>query len=217
MKCLGFRHPTAAQAIAFLSEGSLNPKEEDALKEYFDNAELPDNLLIKDAGDLKKFLSQQLELGLPLDKTMKFLQALPDKLDSEKRVKGYENLLKITPVDFLNRDVLAYLITKTMDKDFWGNRVRNPENKKLFSERFGVAVATLLPELGAGEVSWDQAVNVVMDPSVTIEDEILALKHLLHLETQGKLDQAAFEKMELEAGTKEGFLAALRETLDSLA
>jgi hypothetical protein len=213
MKCLGIRQPTTAQVIEFIVNASLTPSEKTQIKQFFQAVEVPDDILIKNTAELEKFLGSLEDLPFRTDKVMFYLKSLPEELDKAKNISGAENLLKITPIEYLNKFDLVNLITKTMNEGFWGKRVTSTDNKRTFNERFGTTLAALLPGLGEKFVGWQEADKVHKDSNSSLEDKILACKHKLSIETRGEWDTETFDRMEKEAGSPEKFLESMEKDL----
>jgi hypothetical protein len=146
--------------------------------------ELPKDMLIRNKEEFAKFYeAHENNFEVSLVELLMYLKNAADEIDRDKVIKGYENLLRVIPVDFLNGHDLLWLIKNTMDKEFWAPRVTSVKNKEELHKRYpDYALALALPEFGSAPVSYEDAKRAYQS-AITPQDKILALRHLISMKS----------------------------------
>jgi hypothetical protein len=190
------------RVIAFIAKAELSKEQEDDLRASLQQVEVP--ALIRNIDEFNKFYDDNQEVfNIPSKEIAGYLGKLADKLDRNKSIQGYETLLQIIPVKFLNDWHIPWLITNTMDYDFWHPRVTSKDNKVDFSRRFpDRALAANLPEFGSSPVSLEDAKRAY-ETAITPEEKILALRYLVHLKSNGHFGQDYFNNNLSDLSTQE--------------
>lgn len=180
-KYLGIQNPTTAQVIDFVTASTLSPQQKRDIEDIAGLMALDAETIFLDSDDLREYIQENnIDTKIEFSKLAMFLKSLPDELDRNKSVKGFEETMKLVPVEYLNKLDLPNLIGKCMTQEFWEPRVKamtNKSNKQYFTDRTGVAVASL-PEYGTSFVTYQEA-REEYDKATTDEDKILALKHMI--------------------------------------
>lgn len=196
MKAYGLK-TSPEMVLAFIVESALSPTEESILKTTINKMYLPDDLLFKSMDDLKAFYDENEEvIQIDFKRFIMYFKELPERLDKAKRgIDGYEKLLRLVPIEFLNKYTLVYLIEKTMNSYFWKDRVTSTDNKRVFVQKYGeeaMAMSAILPNFGTAPVSYEDAKRAYESAGAS-EDKVLALKYLINYLSDGRIDEEYYE------------------------
>ncbi len=174
-------NPTTAQVINFIVTANLSQAERKDFEKLAAklNPDIEKPFLKID--DVEKAFAES-EIRYPYDfsRISMYLKDLADELDQRKSISGYENTIKLIPVEYLNKWDLPNLIGKLLSQNFWEPRVKamsNKVNKGYFTDRTGISIAEL-PELGTSFVTYDEA-RKAYDEAKSDEEKVLALKHMI--------------------------------------
>lgn len=150
---------------------ALTQKQENDLLAVLDGIVDIENTLIMNNGDLQNFFDENSDLIVISSKEfIPYIQNLADTLEKHKRpIDKYRSALAIAPIERLNKDSLPWLITHTMNQNFWERRVRG-ENEKMFRDHYAMASTA---ESVFNDAKRDYA------EATTAEDKAAALRKML--------------------------------------
>ncbi len=190
-----FGYDTSPQSvIAFIALANLTPAQKEIVRRTFANMDIPEDLLFKTKEEFAEFFeANEGNFEIDLRPMLLYLKTAADEIDRGKTIVGFENLLRVIPVEFLNVDPLLWLINNTFDRVFWEPRCTSQKNVDEFSRRFpDYAKASNLPQFGSAPVSYEDAKRAY-DNAIAPMEKILSLRYLIAMKSDGHMGKEYFD------------------------